>query len=88
MKLEKMALANAFALTTAIAWIACSAFVFLLPDLSMTIASWWMHGLSLSPFGSFKLDLTNFLLGGITLTLSFWGLGYIFGWSLEQVSKK
>ncbi len=88
MNLEKMALAKAFALTAAIAWVVCSAFVFLLPNLSMTITSWWVHGLNLSPLGSFKLDLVNFLLGGITLTLSFWGVGYIFGWSWERMSKK
>lgn len=88
MKLEKTALANAFALATAIAWVVCSAFVFILPDLSMTVTNWWVHGLSLSSLGSFKLDLTNFLLGGITLTIAFWGVGYVFGWSWEKTSKK
>lgn len=88
MNLEKITLANAFALTVAIVWVVCSAFVFLLPVLSMTITSWWVHGLNLSPLDSFKLDLANFLLGGITLTLSFWGVGYIFGWSWERMSKK
>lgn len=88
MKLEKTTIANALALTTAIIWVVCSAFVFLLSDLSMTITNWWVHGLNLSVLGSFKLDLANFLLGGITLTLSFWGIGYVFGWSWEKVSKK
>jgi len=88
MKLTGTILANAFALTTVIVWVICSAFIFLLPGLSMTITSWWVHGLDLSPLGTFKLDLINFLLGGITLTLAFWGIGYIFGWSWEKVSKK
>jgi hypothetical protein len=88
MKLDKMVIANAFALASAIVWVICSASVFLLPDLSMIIAGWWAHGLNLSPLGSFRLDLTNFLLGGVTLTLASWGTGYILGWSWEKVSKK
>jgi len=88
MKLDKMTLANAFALAIAIAWVVCSAFVLVLPDLSMTITSWWLHGLNLSPLGLFKLDLLNFLLGGITLTIAFWVTGYIFGWSWEKASGK
>lgn len=88
MKLEKMAIANAFALTTVISWVICSTFVLFLPNISMTITGWWIHGLNLSPFGSFKLDLTNFLFGGVSLPLVFWGIGYIFGWSWEKTSNK
>lgn len=88
MKLEKVTLANAFALATGIAWVVCSAFVLLLPDFSVTITSWWFHGLNLSPLGSFKLDLGNFLLGGISLTISSWLIGYLFGWSWEKASGK
>ena len=88
MKLDRITIANAFALTTGIAWVICSAFVFLLPDFSMTITSWWFHGLNLSPLGSFKLDFINFLLGGVILVLSFWVIGYILGWSWEKASGK
>lgn len=88
MKLHKMVLANAFGLATAISWAVCSVFVLFFPDLSMIIMGWWLHGMTLSLLGPFKLDLNNFLLGGITLTFSFWVVGYILGWSWEKVSKK
>jgi len=87
MKIEKMTIANAFVLTTVTSWILCSAFVFLLPALSMTLTGWWLHGLDLSPPGSFKLELTNFLFGGATLILAFRLIGYIFGWTWEFFSK-
>jgi len=88
MKFDKIVLANAFALATVILWVVCSIFVFLLPSLSMEITGWWMHGLDLSSLGSFQLTITNFLIGGITLTIAFWVIGYIFGWSWEKMNKK
>ncbi len=86
--MDKLVIANALAVTSAVAWIVCSAFVWLLPDLSMTITGWWAYGLNLTPLGAFRLDLTTFILGGITLTLAFWALGYLFGWSWEKASGK
>lgn len=80
---------GAFALATAILWVICSAFVFLLPDLSMTITNWWVHGLNLSALGSFKLDLANFLLGGITLTLAFVEKGVPYRiWYCRKVTRR
>ncbi|MDZ7587383.1 MAG: DUF5676 family membrane protein [Patescibacteria group bacterium] len=86
MKLEKMVLANAFALAVAILWILCALFVVLLPDLSMTIVKSWLLGMDLSALGSWSLDLANFLLGGVTLVISAWVSGYVFGWALEKVN--
>lgn len=88
MKLNTMTLANAFGIATLVVWVICSVFIFALPELSMTITSWWLHGMDLSALGPFRLDWTNFILGGITLTVSGWIIGYIFGWALELVSKK
>ena len=86
MKLEKTVLANALALTTAILWILCALFVVLLPDLSMTVVKWWMHGMDPTALGAWSLDLANFILGGLTLVISAWVSGYIFGWAWEKVS--
>jgi len=83
-----MVLANAFALTTIVSWVLCSLFVWLLPDLSMIVSEWWMHGMDLSGLGSWNPTLETFLLGGIILTGSMWVTGYIFGWAWERVSKK
>lgn len=85
MKLNKIGLAYAFALATAILWTICSAFIVLLPDVSMTILKWWMHGMDVAVMGNWSLDLANFFLGGLTLVISAWVSGYIFGWSWEKV---
>lgn len=85
MKLTKESLANALALTTAIAWVVCSLFVTILPGFSLIVTKWWMHGMPLP--GNWNLNFGNFLLGGITLTISGWLFGYVLGWSLEYFSK-
>ena len=87
MKLDKVVLANTFALATTILRIICSLFVVLLPNLSMVISKWWMHGQDLTLMGDWKLDLANLLLGGLTLVISAWTSGYIFGWSWEKLSQ-
>jgi len=88
MKLEKMVLANALALATAVSWLVCSAFVVFLPEFSLNVTRWWLHGLDISALGAWKLDVTNFLLGGVSLTASVWGVGYVFGWAWELASGK
>lgn len=85
---KKTVFANAFALTTVILWTACSLFVVILPDFSLQVTQWWMHGLDMSVMGYWNLTLVNFVLGGVTLAASAWGAGWLWGWSLEQVSKK
>lgn len=86
MKLTKELLANSFALSTAILWIFCSAFVWIFPGFSMTVSKWWMHGMQIENLGQFNLNISNFILGGITLVLSAWIIGYVFGWSLKYFS--
>jgi len=88
MKLEKMAIANAFALSSIVLWILCTVFVVLLPDFSLTVTQWWMHGLNISAMGSWNLNFGNFLFGGIALAISAWITGYVLGWCWEFVSKR
>jgi len=85
MKLSRNLLANAFGLTTVILWMICSIIVWLLPELSLTITKWWMHGM---PMESYQINLQNFVLGGLTLTAAAWATGYVLGWSIEYLSKK
>lgn len=87
MELTKKSLANALGLATAIAWVVCSALVYFLPELSLRITQWWMHGLNIAPLGSWSLNLANFISGGITMTISAWSFGYVLGWSLKYFSK-
>lgn len=88
MNLNKTTLANAFALTTCILWILCSAFVWVFPKLSVTITEAWMHGFSLASVVIFNPTLNNFILGGVTLVASAWISGYLLGWSLEFLRKR
>ena len=88
MKLESMALANAFALTTAIVWTVCYLFLWFLQDFSATVSQWWMHGRDVSVLGSMDLNWQTFLYGGLSLTLVFWLIGYVFGWAWDWVSGK
>lgn len=85
--MDKTVLANAFGLATAIFWVVCTAVTWLLPDLSLVVTKWWIHGLDISVMGNWDITLSNFLLGGLTLTGSAWMLGWIFGWFWEKLSK-
>lgn len=85
MKLTKNNLANSLALATAILWVLCTGFVAIFPDFSHTVTRWWMHGMEVAKF---NLDWGNFVWGGLTITASFWVVGYVLGWSLEYVDQK
>ena len=87
MKFNKNRLANAFALATAVLWVLCSAITWVLPDFSMQVTRWWMHGMNISALGNWNLNFSNFLFGGIATTVSAWVSGWVLGWSWEQVSK-
>jgi hypothetical protein len=88
MKYEKVILANAFALTTVVLWVLCTLVVAIFPDFSLSVTKWWMHGMNIFVMGSWNLDVTNVLFGGITLAISAWVTGYVLGWSFEIVGKK
>lgn len=88
MKSIKKNLANSFALAMTVLWMICSLFVWLLPELSLQITSWWMHGMDLTAMGVWHLTFGNFLLGGITTVVSAWVTGWILGWSWGIVGKK
>lgn len=85
MKANTMKLANAFALAMTVLWVICSLFVWLLPDLSLQIISWWMHGMDLSVMGSWHLSVSNFVLGGISAIVSAWVTGWVLAWAWQAV---
>ena len=86
MKNGKIALANAFALTTAIFWVVCSLVIAVVPAFSLTLTSWWMHGLALSTMGTWNLTWSNLLLGGLALVVAAWLSAYLFAWCWQLVS--
>jgi len=85
MKVNTMKLANSFALATTILWVFCSAIVWLLPEFSWIVTSWWMHGMDLSAMGGWHLTVSNFLLGGITAVITAWVTGCVLAWSWHAV---
>lgn len=78
MKHEPIVTANATAVTVAIVYIVCRIAVALFPDLVMTVAQSWFHGLEISKVSGWNLSLGSFILGLITSTAGAWLLGYIF----------
>ncbi len=83
---KKIIIANVLALSMGIVWIACSLFVWLLPELSMTIANWWLHGLDVQVMGKWNLTLVNFVMGGLTAAAS-WFVVFVFGWCWEKLNQ-
>ncbi len=86
--MDKMRVANTLALTAGILWVLCSIVILVLPDFSLSVTEWWMHGMDISVMGSWNLDLMNFVLGGIALIVSAWVSGWVFAWSWDFVKKQ
>ena len=85
--MDKMRVANTLALASGILWVLCSIVILILPDLSLSVAEWWMHGMDISVMGSWNLNFINFFFGGIALIVSAWVSGWVFAWSWEFVKK-
>lgn len=83
-----MAYANAFAVTMTFIWLVCTFGVALLPELSLTMNGWFMHGLNMRVMGMWNVTFDGFILGGVVLIAFAWISGYIFGASLEYFSRK
>lgn len=88
MKLNKIAYANAFAITVAFIWLICTLGIALLPELSLTMSKWFMHGLDMTVMGTWKVTVDGFIFGGLVLAGIGWMSGYVFGTSLEYFVKK
>lgn len=83
-----MVLANAFATTIAFVWTVCTFGVALFPGLSQTIGRWWLHGLSMSTMGTWRVSIESYVFGGLILVVFGWITGYVFALSLEAFSMK
>jgi len=86
MKLNEIAWANASGVLVGIVYVFCSLAIALFPDLSLTIAQSWVHGIDFgvvwtaSPRG-------NFLLGLITAVGLSWVAGWIFAYLYNRLAK-
>lgn len=78
MKKDPIATAHAAGVTTAIIYIVCRVAIALFPDLAMTIAQSWFHGLEISKVSGWSLSLGSFILGLVTISAGAWLVGYAF----------
>jgi hypothetical protein len=81
--------ANATAATVAIVYIVCALGVLLFPDITMTIARSWFHGIDISQLTlSTQTNAGSLVLGFITATGGGWLLGYLFASFYNYFLKK
>ena len=78
MKHDPKATANAASVTVAIVYIVCRIGIALFPDLAMSIAQSWFHGIQLTQISELNLTLSSFVLGLATSTIGTWLVGYFF----------
>ena len=89
MKHLPMATANATAATVAVIYIVCALGILLVPDLAMTIARSWFHGIDISKLTlSTQTNISSLVLGFITATVGGWLLGYVFASFYNMFAKK
>lgn len=89
MKHLPLASANAAAATIALVYIVCAISVLLFPDISMTVARSWFHGIDISKITlSTQITPVSLVLGFITATIGGWLLGYIFAELYNYFAKR
>ena len=88
MKEKRMVWANAAALTTALAWVVCTLFVLVLPELSLVLTKNLLHGLEIEVLGSWQVTWGGFLSGLILLAVSAWLFGWVLAWTYQRLSRK
>lgn len=85
--MKPMPLANSLAITSALAWIVCSIFIWILPDLTLYATRTQMMGMmGVSPTG-FSLDFQTFLAGGIIFVIIMWLFGFVWGTLYQKFDK-
>ena len=80
MKNNSLVIANSLAVTTAVIYVVCAAAALLVPDLYLSVAQSWFHGMDLSKIAFVNITIGSFLTGLITITAAAWLLGYLFSY--------
>lgn len=88
MKHEPNVTANAMAVTVGVIYIVCAVSVVLLPEIAMTVAQSWFHGLDLSKISAFNVTLGSFILGLVTSMGGSWLIGYVFAKAYNYFLKR
>ena len=86
MKLKETAWANAIAISTGVIYVACAAFVAILPNVSKAVMLSWFHGINLETLWT-GAPRGNFILGLTTSAVGTWLMGYLFAKTYNKFSK-
>ena len=87
MKKQTYMIANTLAVTVAVIYVFCALSIVLFPDLAITVAQSWFHGLDISKISSQNVTASSFVLGLITATGGAWLVGYLFTFVHKQLAK-
>ena len=88
MKHHPLATANAAALTVGVIYLVCALSVLLFPDMVLSIARTWFHGVTLSEFSNTSITPVSFLVGLFTSGAGGWAIGYVFAYFYNSFVKK
>ena len=88
MKHHPTATANALAATTAIIYVVCRGAFVVAPDLAMTIAKSWFHGIDISLIAAQSVDTGSWVVGIVSATVGAWLAGYLFATLYNVFAKK
>ena len=84
-----MATANAMAVTVASIALVCAIAFTLAPEISMSVAQSWFHGMDLSTVRTtVNPSLGSLLYGWVTATIGGWVVGYVFASAYNYFTKK
>jgi hypothetical protein len=88
MKHDRLASANAAALTVGALYIVCRVFVVLFPRLSLDVAQSWFHGLQTTTPQMMRYAPGNFVLGLVSSLVVAWIIGWCFAHCYNMFSHK
>lgn len=87
-KKDPMATANALAVTIIFVYVVCALFFLIAPDFSLSVARTWFHGIDITRINARTADMSSFVLGLVTATISGWVVGYFFAEVYNSFLKK
>ncbi len=88
MKYKPRATAHAVATTVGTLYVVCRMAVAFFPDLAMSVAQSWFHGLELGKVSDWNLSLESFILGFVTSVVGTWLVGYVFATTYNYFNKR
>lgn len=88
MKHDPKTTANAAGVTVAGIYVVCATAFVLFPDLTMSIARSWFHGIDIGGLGAAQVTINSFILGIISATALAWLVGYAFATLYNYFLKK